>query len=321
LLLGLFLLMLFSLPAFGQYSVTLAWDPSPDDSVTGYYIWYGTVSQIYTQRIDAGNATTQTVSGLTEGVTYFFAICAYDAEGYTSDFSNEIIFTPEPPKLRVNLAPGGGIHLAVQGQSGHTYDILARQSSTDWMLVATVVAGATGSCEFTDPNPAGFPIRFYRLVETVPGPPGLQVGRGLAGQTQLAVAGHFGHTYDVLATQNLRDWTAIGTVLAGGNGAFTFSDPEAARFPNRFYRIAEPVPGPPRLQVCHGPAGQVQLAVTGQCGHSYDILATQNFRDWSFIGTGVAGAAGRLEFVDEWASKFQLRFYRVAANARAVAEP
>src|SRR6185369_539564 len=75
-------------------SVTLAWNPSVTPGVAGYNVYYGTNSQNYTASVPAGTATNVTVSGLTPGVTYFFAATAYDSLGIESDFSVETNYAP-----------------------------------------------------------------------------------------------------------------------------------------------------------------------------------------------------------------------------------
>jgi fibronectin type 3 domain-containing protein len=70
-------------------NVTLAWDASPDPSVTGYRVYYGGASGTYTNSLQVGNVTTTTVSNLLLGATYYFAATAYDSAGTESDFSNE----------------------------------------------------------------------------------------------------------------------------------------------------------------------------------------------------------------------------------------
>jgi hypothetical protein len=65
-----------------------------------------------------------------------------------------------------------------------------------------------------------------------------------------------------------------------------------------------------RLQIRAAPAGQVVLTVTGQTGHTYEILATQTFTAWSVIGTVTVGAGGSLDFTDTNAVSFLKRFYR-----------
>ena len=72
-------------------SVTLAWDPSTDPTVVGYRLRYGTSSGSYTQSIDAGSATTATVSNLTAG-DYFFVVTAYNNAGVESTPSTVVTF-------------------------------------------------------------------------------------------------------------------------------------------------------------------------------------------------------------------------------------
>lgn len=68
----------------------LAWDAS-EQGVEGYRIYYGTSSRNYRYVKDAGKTTGYTVSGLAEGVRYYFAVTAYGG-GAESDFSNEVSF-------------------------------------------------------------------------------------------------------------------------------------------------------------------------------------------------------------------------------------
>jgi uncharacterized protein YqjF (DUF2071 family) len=78
--------------------VSLAWDPSPDANVVRYYVYYGVASGDYTNRVDAGNATSVTISNLVVGCTYYFAATAMDDSGLESDFSNEVSYTVPAPK-------------------------------------------------------------------------------------------------------------------------------------------------------------------------------------------------------------------------------
>lgn len=77
-------------------SVTLAWDPSPDTNVTGYFLCFGTNSGSYQWTNEtASTVCTSVVSTLeTNGTIYYFAVLAFDANGNLSDFSNEIWYDP-----------------------------------------------------------------------------------------------------------------------------------------------------------------------------------------------------------------------------------
>jgi hypothetical protein len=65
-----------------------------------------------------------------------------------------------------------------------------------------------------------------------------------------------------------------------------------------------------RLKLRAAPARQVILTVTGAIGHTYQILATQDFKTWTVIGTVTVGASGSLDFTDTNAASFPKRFYR-----------
>jgi hypothetical protein len=83
--------------AFADASLTFTWDSNPDPDIIGYNLFYGTASRNYTFAVPVGLVTNATVSGLREGLTYFFANVAYTADGAFSDFSDEASqFIPLP---------------------------------------------------------------------------------------------------------------------------------------------------------------------------------------------------------------------------------
>jgi hypothetical protein len=119
--------------ARGQSSVNLAWDASPGGSIGGYRLYDGAASRTYTNVIDVGNVTTQAVTNLAIGVTYFFAITAYDTNGLESDYSSEVSYTVPPstnnPPIISLTSPANGaaftapaaINLAADvAANGHT---------------------------------------------------------------------------------------------------------------------------------------------------------------------------------------------------------
>ena len=73
-------------------AAVLTWDPVTDATLVGYRVYYGTVG--YTQArgagISVGNVTTFTVTGLTSGTRYFFAVTAYGTANVESPYSNEV---------------------------------------------------------------------------------------------------------------------------------------------------------------------------------------------------------------------------------------
>jgi Domain of unknown function (DUF4082)/Fibronectin type III domain len=78
-------------------NVTLAWDAEP--GVAGYRVHCGTSSGSYTQSSDVGTNTTTTVSNLTAGQTYYFAVTAYNSAGLESQPSDQVSFNSSQSTL------------------------------------------------------------------------------------------------------------------------------------------------------------------------------------------------------------------------------
>jgi hypothetical protein len=101
------ILVLLQLASLAQAStVTLAWDASSDPMVTGYNIYSGTVSHSYTNLVNAGMATSVTISNLVPGTTYYFAATTYTLSGLESDYSLETPYTvPVSTNSATSLPP------------------------------------------------------------------------------------------------------------------------------------------------------------------------------------------------------------------------
>src|ERR1017187_4257925 len=108
-------LAVLSASAQTAQSITLAWDPSPDPAVTGYNVYYGGAGGSYTNITSVSNVTSTTISGLAEGVTYYFVVTATDGSGDESVFSNEVSYSvpaavlPSPQQLLMSLAAHGSL--------------------------------------------------------------------------------------------------------------------------------------------------------------------------------------------------------------------
>jgi hypothetical protein len=80
--------------------VRLAWDPNTEPQLAGYKVYYKTGSSgppydgmdasQGDSPVDVGNVTEFTLQDLDNGVIYFFAVTAYDTEGYETGYSNEV---------------------------------------------------------------------------------------------------------------------------------------------------------------------------------------------------------------------------------------
>lgn len=92
-LLGLLsaVLLCAAAPAARADDVELAWDANTEADLAGYVVLVGPASRIYTRSISVGPATPSvTVTGLTPGATYYFAVRALNAAGMLSALSNEV---------------------------------------------------------------------------------------------------------------------------------------------------------------------------------------------------------------------------------------
>jgi hypothetical protein len=69
---------------------TLQWAANSESDLAGYKVYQGTTAGSYGPSIDVKNFTTYTVSNLQAGLTYSFAITAYDLSGNESYPSDEV---------------------------------------------------------------------------------------------------------------------------------------------------------------------------------------------------------------------------------------
>jgi len=79
-------------PVAGDAQVDLSWNTVPD--ADGYKVYYGTVGGVYGAPVDVGSLTSYTLTGLTNGSTYYFAVRAYNVSG-ESGYSNEQSAAPQ----------------------------------------------------------------------------------------------------------------------------------------------------------------------------------------------------------------------------------
>jgi type IV pilus assembly protein PilY1 len=101
----LFLFTLFlSQSAFGA-QIKLAWDPNTESDLAGYKVYYGTSSGSYTDSVDVGDVTMYTITGLTEGQTYYIAVTAYNTLNQESGYSGEVSGVATEPSPPVTETP------------------------------------------------------------------------------------------------------------------------------------------------------------------------------------------------------------------------
>ena len=137
-------------PAQSSQTITLAWNPSSDSAVAGYFRYYGSASGTYTNRADVGDVTNASVSGLFQGNTYYFAVTAYDDSGLESVPSSEVSYTV-PPATNSVVAPtitGQPASQTVPAGATASFQLTATGSaplSYQWRFNGASIANATGS--------------------------------------------------------------------------------------------------------------------------------------------------------------------------------
>jgi hypothetical protein len=309
----------FAASAQAQTSVTLAWDPDPSGAIAGYHLHERIDGQPYTNVIDVGNATSATVSNLIAGVTYFFAVSAYDMNQVESDPSGEIPYTVPLPTnnvptigLQICASAGGPVILIGTGQPGQTYNVQASQDLKLWIAIGTVTTDASGSFTFSDPAGTSRPVCMYRLQLVEVTPPKLQICASAGEPLNLIGTGQPGQRCNVLSSQDFVTWALIGTMTLDASGSAQFTETAGTTSPVCLYRLQ--CIEAPKLQTCPSVGGSVLLIGTGQPGQTYNVLSSQDFVTWTPIGTMTLDATGSGYFTVPAGTGVLNRVYQLQAQ-------
>ena len=81
--------------------------PNSETDLSGYKLYYGTSPGNHPNTIPLGIVTTHTVTNLTDGVPYYFALTAFDNEGFESAKSNEVSYTPPASQFTLTVSKSG----------------------------------------------------------------------------------------------------------------------------------------------------------------------------------------------------------------------
>jgi hypothetical protein len=81
-------------PAFALAGgVRLSWNPNQEPDLEGYRVFCGYSSRSYSMTMTVGRVTSMDISGLSPGVTCYFAVRAFDFSGNESPYSDEVSVT------------------------------------------------------------------------------------------------------------------------------------------------------------------------------------------------------------------------------------
>lgn len=131
LLTGLVTVGFYAATVYKGESVTLAWGASPSSNVTGYILYSQQSGAAYGAGRNVGSNMTASVSNLLDGVTYVFAVSAYNSAGAQSDLSSEISYTPSTaatnPPVAATLAAS-----AVTGTSATLGGLVNPEGAPAW---------------------------------------------------------------------------------------------------------------------------------------------------------------------------------------------
>jgi hypothetical protein len=164
---------LFKLPAPigltatpGNGQAILQWNAVP--GATNYTVWWGTVDGgPYAGRQTTTN-NSAILSGLTNGVTYYFVTTADDTNG-PSAVSQQVWTSPlkvVPIISNLSKETNGNFTLSGIGSAGQTYILLTASNLVApmvWLPIATNSDGTDGVFNFTDTLATNYQQRFYRF--------------------------------------------------------------------------------------------------------------------------------------------------------------
>ena len=134
----------------GNAKVTLNWAAAA--GATGYSVRYGTSAGNYLNSVPVGNVVNYDVTGLTNGVTYYFVVAASNTGGSSTN-SNVLSAIPQPPAPGVptlnSATPGDAkVSLSWTGVSGATsYSVKFGTAPGNYLN--TVSAGTATSLDVT----------------------------------------------------------------------------------------------------------------------------------------------------------------------------
>ena len=147
----------------GGQQASLEWGASPDPSVVGYYIYYGTTSGYYTNKINAGTNLSYTATELTAGQTYYFTATSYNGAGMESGYVPEVSYIV-PGILTLTPNPTNNLmQIRFPVSSSNFYQLQQSLDLKSWTNIwVTPIQTTNIWIEYDEPKTNA--AMFYRLI-------------------------------------------------------------------------------------------------------------------------------------------------------------
>jgi hypothetical protein len=152
-------------PPAQTQQVTLGWNASADSTVVGYYLYYGTTSGVYTNKINVGTNTTFTMTNLVAGSTCYFTTASYNARGVESSFVPQVSYIV-PGLLTVSHSRTNAVmNVQFPVAAGNSYQLQVSSDLMSWSNLWLTPTQATNEwISYSDPMTNTISRRFYRLI-------------------------------------------------------------------------------------------------------------------------------------------------------------
>lgn len=86
---------------YGKTNPTASWPTNQASDLSGYILYFGSQSGIYTSNVNVGNVTSYMISNIIPIQRwYYFAVTAYDSSGNESTYSPEFKYYISDPYTR-----------------------------------------------------------------------------------------------------------------------------------------------------------------------------------------------------------------------------
>lgn len=303
--------------AQAQSSITLTWSPSDDGNVAGYRVYWGSSSRTntdYAHSVDVLEETSYRFTDLTPGVTYYFAVTAYDGDYNESPFSDEVSYkvpSPPPPVAVTFAADSGTIASPFVVGDGFVWQPNASGLANGGSAVYTFTVSNGGNyvvSALIEATKADY-SSFFVNIDTAPADPSM--------------------IWDIPPTSGLVSrtvsWRGAGSASAPqfAPKVFALSAGEhrlivRGRGANTKLGTLTIAPYLAITSCTKLPTGNFSIAGIGIANQPYALLAASSLTlpiFWNPIATNNADGQGLITCPDLSATNYPCRFYRLRLNS------